>query len=774
MAREDLPPARPRRGRPGKMDKNRADETGATGDSLTGKPTPDHAYDSIAARLEKQTLLAAIATRFIALPNEEIEAAVADTLAAIGRFAGADRACLSLYDERHERWSINHEWYREHLFPLCGLLEHLAPFRWSFGRMSAGEVISVQRPEEFPKEAANEALLLRGLGLGAHYQIPVRLGDRLIGFAALATTEPRSEPWPESFRALLELPGRMMAHALDHKAADAKLHENLSRWNSLCESNVVGVFVMRRSDGAVIESNEAGLRILGRRPEELAGGGIAWEDTTPEEDREQDQRMLAILERTGRVLPFEKHALQPDGTRVPILVTLTALAATSDELLSVAIDLRSRRRVEEELRRRDEIDRLHSELSRRLIDLPTASIDEAVREAMGSLARSFDFDAVTLYDVDEDAQHAIRRSYWRGDPPLPPMIAEDTLPLGRRPWWRERLRAGRTTAIAARSALPPAARLEQEALHAIGVEAVVSIPLTPGGSLRGILVFVATHPLTIADDQLAVMRVFGDIVANAMERRRIDAEIVEAVATLERRVSQRRTQLEASNAELEAFAYSVSHDLRAPLRTIDGMSQVLREDFAAELGPDAIALLERIQAATRRMGHLIDGLLQLSRVVRTEMEWKDVDLSLLAEDVVDEIRRHQGERVVEVTIESGLQVRGHPRLLRVALEQLFDNAFKFTRGRSVGHVALRRSTGGEADVISIADDGVGFDPGFAEQLFAAFQRLHGVEEFEGHGIGLATVDRIVRMHGGRAWAEGRPGEGATIFFALPAEGGGAA
>jgi signal transduction histidine kinase len=295
------------------------------------------------------------------------------------------------------------------------------------------------------------------------------------------------------------------------------------------------------------------------------------------------------------------------------------------------------------------------------------------------------------------------------------------------------------------------------------------VPLLPGGTLRGFILFYAGQKMDIADDLLATLRVFGDIVANAFERLRIDREIGDAVAALERRVELRRTQLEASNAELEAFAYSVSHDLRAPLRTIDGMCAVLREDWASELGDEAVHLLRRIQGAVKRMGHLIDGLLQLSRVVRTEMEWRPVALSDLVEGIAEETRRRYAERDVDVRVMPRIEIDGHARLLRIAFEQLLDNAFKFTSQRGAGAVVeIDAEQNDGTTVVRVRDNGVGFDPDFARKLFGAFQRLHGVEEFEGHGIGLAMVERVVRMHGGAARAEGTPNEGATIVLEFPA------
>ncbi|HEY2773427.1 MAG TPA: ATP-binding protein [Candidatus Binatia bacterium] len=721
-------------------------------------------FETARSRLERHTLMASVATRFISVPTDQISAAVEDAMSAIGRFAGVDRVALALFDDKYERWSIDHDWHSPGLWPLKGLVEHVAPFRWGLPQVIAGSPVEVLRPDYLPRLANNEALLLRGLGLGATLLIPVYRRGKVIGFAAVSTTRFRSTPWPRAVHELLELPAKMMVHALDRSVTEQRLRESQARWQSLCESNVVGVFTMGRSDGHIMESNEAGLALLGRSRSDLAAGGVLWSDVSPGQD--DDSKMLAILDRTGRVLPWERHLVQPDGTDVPVLCSLASLAPQSDQVLAVAIDLRSRRRIAEELRRRDEIDRLHAELSRRLLSLTGESVETAVREALAIVANQFGFDGVVVFDVDPDAEMATRRAWW-SRPEVRRVEPETSIALAGRAWWRERLRAGRTSFIGDVESLPENARGEREAMERFHLRAAISVPLLPGGVLRGMVLFYSARRMEVADDLLATLRVFGDIIANALERLRVDREIQDAVATLERRVEMRRRQLEASNAELEAFAYSVSHDLRAPLRTIDGMSQVMREDFASELGDDGVLLLRRIQSATQRMSHLIDGLLQLSRVVRTEMEWQEVSISDLAEGLVDELKRRHGGRDVQVRIAPDLVMTGHPRLLRIAFEQLLDNAFKFTGLRSDALIELDGRNDQNTITFFVRDNGVGFDPEFAEKLFGAFQRLHGAAEFEGHGIGLATVERVMRMHGGSAHARGTPDRGATIELTFP-------
>ncbi|MDP9456594.1 MAG: hypothetical protein CYG60_06345 [Actinobacteria bacterium] len=229
-------------------------------------------------------------------------------------------------------------------------------------------------------------------------------------------------------------------------------------------------------------------------------------------------------------------------------------------------------------------------------------------------------------------------------------------------------------------------------------------------------------------------------------------------------------ELEVTNRELEAFSYSVSHDLRAPLRSIDGFSQILLEDYADDLDEEGRDYLGRVRAASQRMGRLIDDLLGLSRVTRGALRRERLNLSSLAREVADGLRESRPDREVDFEIEDGIEVDGDPHLIRVALTNLLGNAFKFTEKEERARVSFgedrRLSELGRVPVYYVRDNGAGFEMEYADKLFGAFQRLHGTDEFEGTGIGLATVQRIVHRHGGRVWAEGRVGHGASFFFTL--------
>jgi PAS domain S-box-containing protein len=236
---------------------------------------------------------------------------------------------------------------------------------------------------------------------------------------------------------------------------------------------------------------------------------------------------------------------------------------------------------------------------------------------------------------------------------------------------------------------------------------------------------------------------------------------------LEDRVVLRTAEMKHANAELEAFSYSVSHDLRAPLRAIDGFSNILMELHGKSLDENGLHYLKRISKGAQRMGELIDDLLDLSRLTRAELRPVRVDLGEIARVVVDELRRNDPGRAVEVSIDEGLAATGDARLLRIALENLVGNAWKFTRDRNPARIEIGTGvTPAGGRCFRIKDNGAGFDMAYSNKLFGAFQRLHRETEFEGTGIGLATVARILQRHGGSIWAEGAPDKGATFFFTL--------
>jgi PAS domain S-box-containing protein len=270
--------------------------------------------------------------------------------------------------------------------------------------------------------------------------------------------------------------------------------------------------------------------------------------------------------------------------------------------------------------------------------------------------------------------------------------------------------------------------------------------------------FWANVVVTPLLDEAGDVRGFVKITRDTTEKRIAEQQLL-----------QRSAELEAANKELESFSYSVSHDLRAPLRGIDGFSQALEEDYAAHLDANARNYLARIRAGTQRMGMLIDDLLNLARVTRAEMHRETIDLTKMVNDIARDLQSAEPNRGITLTIDDGLTANGDHRLVRIALHNLLGNAWKFTSKRVDACIEFSARGSNENRVYFVRDNGAGFDQAYAARLFGAFQRLHSMEEFPGTGIGLATVQRIIHRHGGKVWAEGAVNQGVTVYFTLQSE-----
>jgi signal transduction histidine kinase len=303
------------------------------------------------------------------------------------------------------------------------------------------------------------------------------------------------------------------------------------------------------------------------------------------------------------------------------------------------------------------------------------------------------------------------------------------------------------------SLAPPAFR---PILAHVPVASLLAVPLRSRGRTIGVVSLVRSepgHPYTLDDQHHA---------QDLCDRAALAIDNAALVATLEQQVAERTAALEAANRELEAFSYSASHDLRTPLRAIDGFSQMLLEEYQDRLDPRGQDYLRRIRAATQRMGGLIEDLLKLARITRVTLNVAVHDLSALAADIVAELQRRDPHRTIPVHIAPGLAARADGRLLRILLDNLLGNAWKFTAKHDHAQIWV----GAEADACYVRDTGAGFDMTYSTKLFAPFERLHSATEYEGSGVGLAIAQRIVAHHGGRIWATAEVGQGATFYFAL--------
>lgn len=511
---------------------------------------------------------------------------------------------------------------------------------------------------------------------------------------------------------------RTLHHAVERQRVRQQLRESEARKRAILESALDAIITIDHT-GRILEFNPAAERIFGHRADDVLGREMA-ELIVPPARRGSHRRGMThyLLTGEGPVLGrrIEMSALRADGTEFPIELAVTRVGMESPPVFTGFI-----RDVSE--RKRAEAARLAAEAKfRKLVEqaLVGTYIIQDGRFAYVNPAM--------LEILGYPEQEMISR-------PVLDFIAEPDRALARENV-RRRL-AGEIESI----------RYQLRMLRKDGGEVHVEVH----GSRSEY------------DGRPAILGTLLDIT----ERKLAEERTKQLNEELERRVRERTAQLEAANKELESFSYSVSHDLRAPLRGIDGFSRVLLESHAGKLDARGQDYLQRVRAGSQRMSRLIDDLIELARWTRSTMTRTSVDLSAIAQSVVADLRQADPERKVEVVIAPELRAEGDPTLLRVALMNLLGNAWKFTGKQPEARIEVGRTTHGGVPAWFVRDNGAGFDMAYAGKLFGAFQRLHGQKEFEGTGIGLATVQRVIARHGGRIWAEGEVGKGATFYFTLP-------
>jgi PAS domain S-box-containing protein len=480
------------------------------------------------------------------------------------------------------------------------------------------------------------------------------------------------------------------------------------------------IFMLDRK-GRVITWNAGAARLKGYAPEEILGHDFSCFYSPDDIAAGKPVRELEIAAAEGRV-EDEGWRVRKDGSRFWASVVITALRDATGDLtgfVKVARDLTERKQAEEAVRERE----------RRLV---------ALLEALPVAVFVLDGAGMPHY-----ANAASRAILGQG---IVPGATPDRLPEVYQAY------VAGTNQIYPVERLPVVRSLKGERVYVADMEI-----RRPDGTVP---VEVWSAPIFDATERhvISAVAVFSDI----SERKRTEQKIQDLNAELALRV----TELTEVNHELDAFAYSVAHDLRTPLRSIDGFSQVLLEDYAERLDDSGRESLHRVRAASQHMASLIDDLLKLSRVTRAEIQREDVDLSSLAEAIAGELKRGDPRRDVQFRIAGGLVASGDRRLLRVTIENLLANAWKYTGKHARACIEFGATQMNGQPTYYVRDDGAGFEMAYADKLFGVFQRLHTLEEFEGSGVGLATVRRIIGRHGGRVWAEGAVEQGATFYFTL--------
>jgi PAS domain S-box-containing protein len=583
----------------------------------------------------------------------------------------------------------------------------------------------------------------------------IELSGRQYRFALVRDITERRRVQEELKEAKEELERRVEARTAELERANARLQEQIAvhkRELAAMEASMDGIAILE-SDEAYVYINEAHAKIYGYAgPEALLGK--SWRELYfDDEIKKIEQEAQPWLREKGH-WQGEIMGKRRDGSTIETEISLTTIAGGG--LICICRDITERKKAEEALRRYTKRLETLQEIDRAILaarspeNIALAALHH-IQDLVPSLRASF-----TIFD-SETKEVIVMATQSRGETRIGagtrwPIVSFEMV---------EMLRQGKPMVVNDiwDRALSPIV----EALRAEGVRSSANVPLIATGEFIGTINLASEKPGAFSNEDVEIVGEIANSLAIAIQQARLHEQVQRHAAELEQRVAER-------TAELESFSYSVSHDLRSPLRAIDGFSRILLEDHAGKLDTECQRLLKVIRSNTQNMGRLIDDLLAFSRLGRKEIQPSAIDMGELAKIVFEELKAQTPERKLQITIKPLPGAYGDRSMLRQVFVNLISNSIKFTRDREVVSIEIGAEIEDHQSVYYVKDSGVGFDMRYVHKLFGVFQRLHAAEEYEGTGVGLAIVHRIIQRHGGRVWAEGEVDAGATIYFTLPRKG----
>ncbi len=562
--------------------------------------------------------------------------------------------------------------------------------------------------QQFPNDP-----LLAEMGMESYIGTPLfDSQDNPLGLIVLMNSKPIGNI--EQLHPVMGIFAARAGAELERLQAGKELRKSEERFAKAFRSSPEPIIISRMEDGCLLDVNEGFERITGYRREEVLGKTV--EEINLWQHAEKRQRMIELLQQEGKLRNYMGEFRKKNNEK--IIVELSAEVIELDGQACLVV------------------------LAKDVTELKQT--EEALAKSISEWNHAMDYfnDALVIVDLNDRVIRA-NSAFYR----LTSLIPEQVIGKD----------VGSILHAAGEEVSCPACRARKK--HK---DALIVLEADDPDNFAGRPVEIMVRTIRdYQDEPQSVLMAIHDL----SRQRAIENELRQHRDNLEELVTERTRELEAANKELETFSYSVSHDLRTPLRSINGFSQAVLEDYAEQLDDTGKDYLQRINSASRRMNDLIDDMLKLSRLSRFEFNREDVDMSMLAESVVNQLKELEGEREVNISIAPGLKAQGDKKQLDIVLVNLFGNAWKYTRNTENASIEFGATENGEK-IFYIKDNGAGFDMRYADKLFGVFQRFHNNDEFEGTGIGLATVQRIIHRHGGRIWAEAEVGKGATFYFTL--------
>ncbi len=652
-----------------------------------------------------------------------------------------------------------------HYADVCGIQKRLD----SLDDTLVERAFATREPVEHEHPFSDTRMLTPEFSKAYTWAVPLLVGPEVIGVLKMESLHlamrELSQQLPTFFNyAALVLKNEIESYVKQREAA---------KFVAIVQSSDDAI-IGKTLEGVITSWNKGAERIYGYPESEGIGRSIAL--LAPPGHEDEAPRILARLKEGQHVEHYETVRRRKDGQDIHVSLTISPITSANGSIVgasTIARDITERIRTEDELRRVNRALRMLSASNQTLIRATEEGglLNEICRMVVDVGGYRMAWVGLAEHDVAKTLRPVAHAGFESG--------YLESVNLAWADVERDRgpdgiaIRTGQPCVARDISSDPAFAPWREDALQR-GCHSIIALPLTNEGQTFGALSIYAAQVDAFDAKEVDILEeLAGDLAYGIVAlrtrsaRARAEDDIQRLNHELDQRVRERTAQLEVANKELESFSYSVSHDLRAPLRAIAGFSQALLDDYSANLDEEGKRCLHRVRAAAHRMGQLIDDMLSLSHVTRGEMRMETVDLSSLAQEIAGELARREPERKVVFSIAPEVIVTGDARFLRVALENLLGNAWKFTSKRQEATIEFGVTEQEGQPVYFVRDNGAGFDMEYADRLFGAFQRLHTPDEFPGTGIGLATVQRIIHRHGGRVWAEGRVDQGATVYFTLP-------